>query len=219
MKKVGLCSLALASVLTLSGCKGTTNDVEKQIEKMETVVKEGKIFEEDYAIITKDESGEETNVLIVDDNKVYMVSEKTKIWLEKGRQKTTIYLEKGNEKKYIELDNDEYEEIEEFLEFETYVLEEEYKDYVKILKETLDECNDKDVTCTVKKSLLGKVTFTIDEDYRVGTIVLKGGKVLSLLSKGENYESLTEYEYGNQTVEMPDKDDFDKVTDFFDFFI
>ena len=236
MKKVGLCSLALASVLTLSGCKGTTNDVEKQIEKMEDVVKEGKIFEKDYSYTTSmSNDGEELDVkMIRDNNKMYVEVEadlseffsgKMQLWIEEVDKEYTIYMNFDGEKKYSVYDEDEYEEFEEGFNLLGTTLKDSYESHIDALEDAIDECDEEGVTCEIEKTLLGKVTFNYKDEDGKATYVLKGGKILSVEVKATSeiipgVKSTTkgsmECEYKNQTVEMPDKDDYEKTKDLFD---
>lgn len=222
-RKIGSLALVACLGLTLTGCKGSTNDVEKQIDKIEETIEEGKIFNKDYSInfdfktTTMGASVAIKGFLVKDGDNFYRednageVSSKT--WIIKGDEKYTIYLENATGKHYYTVDLDDTTAIDALLDGD---LKEIYKQEVSTLTLSLESCDEDSATCEVEKSLFGKVTYSIEEEGSSAKYVLKGGKILSSEVKLDGgvavkMETVSEYNYSNQTVKAPNKVEFKEL--------
>ena len=226
MKKIiGCLALVGCLGLTLTGCKGSTNDVEKQIEKMEETVKEGKIFEDDRVVIitrkyTNDKTENSKIKYIKDENKSYFEVEEngktSKIWIEEGEKESTLYINVGAQKYLYTVSQDEYGEGNVILELLQMASAGKafYNMIIEEMEKNLKTCKDKGVSCEVEKTLGGKVTYTHKQDKESTTYIVKGGKVVSVkevkVEGNDTEETTAEIEYENQKVELPNKASYTK---------
>lgn len=238
-KKIGLIALVGCLGLSLTGCKGETDDVNKQLEKMSDVIEEGELFDDDYQI--------KAEMKLTDDGKTstmkyHFEKDKEKYWIkieiddgneekyieswvgEKDDKFYAFYDNNGKDKIYAEIDSEDVDEaIGEAMDgvegMETN-LKDLYDAAYGALKAMVETCNSNQsdkITCSVDKSLFGKVTLTLESDAIFGegkmttSYSLKGGKLRETTIKSDEAEVTMKLGYGNQIVRLPDTDDFKKA--------
>lgn len=240
-KKIGLIALVGCLGLTLTGCEGSTEDLNKQMTKMNKVIEDGDLFDDDYQvkgemIVVSD--GERNSVkyhLEKDDDNIWVKMETVEdgeekyfeTWAGEKDDKYYAFYDDNGKKTYASVDEDEMEDaIEDVvsgIEGLGTSLDSLYKTLAESLKGTLKSCESKltGTTCNVEKSIFGTVKFTITQEVAGATTEmsysLRGGKIREVSTKmtyGEDsMEIIMKYSYWNQIVRLPKIDEFEKIGD------
>lgn len=207
MKKkiLGLCTAVCLGV-TLTGCSATADDLENQLEKMEAIIEEGDIYEDDWALSAEYE-GQDVTVKKDGDNfymDMNMDGNVGEVWMIKDGAKYTVYGKMDGKKYKAEVDTEEVEAM--LAEFD---IKEYHEGFFEILKAVPEACEEEGVTCEFEKNLFGKFTASMEVDDTGLTFVIKGGKLLSLSGNVYGTEMSIEFDYGNQRVKAPaDADEY-----------
>ena len=223
--------------LTVSGCKGDTDDVSKQLTKMSNVIEEDDIFDEDYSMKVKIEipSQNKGNSLMeytfkMDDDKVYLDLTTTyrnetssiKVWIEEEDDVYYTYIDNGKSKVYSEYssENDAFKAFDNLGVSINSSLKETYNNLYSELEKLTNDCENEEndtITCSVERTLFGKVTLNTRLESILGSVIestytLKKGKLIRAATKAshDEYESSTviEFDYSNQKITIPNKKDY-----------
>ena len=239
MKKQLSSLLALTICCCVSGCKGNTNDINKQLTKMETLFNKGDFFREDYEIsgeiYTKindndanieyslEKDGDnyhveiETEIGINEDDKQY--------WFIKNGDKYDVYFNNNGTKQYVSVGNVSIDTMLLGLFSSANIrldphLANTYANVKSNIENNLTLCNEgvEGYTCGVERKLILKVIFK--SSYTNGSVTtsslyeLRRGKIDKISSSSSGSESYyrteVEFEYKNQTVNIPNKNEYNK---------
>ena len=221
MKK-GLLSLALVGCLslTLTGCKGSLEDFEDQVDLLEELVEDGDIFEEDWKVImniTADE-GSQKNIVRKDGNMIYTLTQTMvdgeemveKMWTIEEDDGIHVYMESSNGVKDYYVISGEEEEGELVISEPENFLKNVYDMIISLDSELDDICELDGYTCSVEKKMFGKVILTAtEEDGETIEATLKKGKLLEFSYEDEDGRYDFEIEYKDQDISKPNKADFE----------
>ena len=240
-QKIGFITILGALCFSVSGCKGDTDDINKQVSKMNNIIEQGDIFSKDYRIegeISSKYGNNENSIeyLLKKDGSTYYVELESEFndkentiryWLEKENSSYYVYYDDGIDKLYLEInENDKVNDIlgDIFTDAGVSInpdLKTAYENIKSNIESSIDSCNENSIeglTCKVDKTLFGKVTFNMNYSLKgtnsSSSFVLKKGKVMevsSLYTSDNSYvSSEVEFDYGNQKISLPNKDEYVK---------
>lgn len=231
MKKILAILGSFIMVLPLIvGCSTTNQKFDEQIVKMEKVLQEGKIYEDDYSIQAEnyedDETIESVSLKKNGKNIYYNKTQKnssTTIWVGEKDGKYYIYKNINDKKTYREvLETD----IAANLKLLGVNVDELAKNYLEIInsqarKITLScKAVEKSSDCEFEKSLFGGKVSIESEHKQNGitnliNITIKKGKPLNyeevIKSSTTNKKAIIDVDYGKQKISLPDIEGFTKV--------
>ena len=204
-KKILSLLMVFAFGFTIAGCDATMEDVKNQASKMQEIIDDGKLFEDDWALTStiSDEEESMTGTVKKDGGNYYIkfvIGEETREFiLIKDSSTYTVY--DTREKQYTVIGATEVEES-----FDINGLMRTYEEYKEILKELEEDCNEEGTTCKLEKTLFGKLTITvsIDDTDNYLTMVIRKGKLLELGYVMDGLSLNYEFDYGNQKIEAPE---------------
>ena len=204
-KKILSLLMVFAFGFTIAGCDATIEDVKNQASKMQEIIDEGKLFEDDWALTAtmRDEEESMTAIVKKDGDNYYikyaMGEETQELIMIKDSSTYTVY--DTQEKQYTIIGAAEVEES-----FDIDALMGTYEEYKEILKELEEDCNEEGTTCKLEKTLFGKLTITvsIDDTDNYLTMVIRKGKLLELGYVMDGLSLNYEFDYGNQKIEAPE---------------
>jgi len=216
MRKKILSLIMIGSLsLTITGCKADNTDFETQVEKMNQIIEDGKLFEKDYqlkASMFTILNGKKTEIdyhferdgnnywLEMDtDSDLEELDEDIEIWVGKKDEKYYAFYEYDNKKEYNEISSTQVNNLIDskmnLNNFESN-LQDNYLSMVELISETMAECQKDGVVCTYDKSLFGTVTLTMsqqdDADKTEVIISIRKGKLRKLVMKNAKL-----YEYAD----------------------
>ena len=185
MKKIFRLLIVLLCGVMLSGCSIQSYFVKGQCKKIETVMNKGKIFNEDYYILGIGSLFQFTK----DGNNYYyndFNSEKYYIDNDTGYD---VYVITESENTHQTLTYEEFEQI------DLPYLEDIYTKIYLEVQERLKDCDSGRYSCEIGNELFGPKMIDFG-DPNDTFVVLKKGKIM-------RYCFRYEFEYGNQTIEVP----------------
>jgi hypothetical protein len=204
-KKILSLLMVFAFGFTIAGCDATMEDVKNQASKMQEIIDEGKLFEDDWALIaTTSEDDESVSATVKKDGDNYYIKyamgeEIQELIMIKDSSTYTVY--DTQEKKYTIIGATEVENS-----FNVDALMTTYDSYLEALKGMEEGCGKDGVTCELEKNLFGKLTITISKDDTDDylTMVIRKGKLLELGGVMDGVSLNYEFDYGNQKIEAPE---------------
>ena len=204
-KKILSLLMVLAFGFTIAGCDATMEDVKNQASKMQEIIDEGKLFEDDWALTATTSEGDETTSATIKkdgDNyyiKYVMGEEIQELIMIKDSSTYTVY--DTQEKKYTIIGATEVESS-----FDIDALMTTYDSYLETLEKMEEGCSQDGVTCELEKNLFGKLTITVSKDDTDNyiTMVIRKGKLLELGGVMDGVSLNYEFDYGNQKIEAPE---------------
>ena len=226
IKKFMSIAMLICLGLTLSGCKGSIKNVDKQIDKMKNIVEKEELFEEDYKMIyslSKKHSGQtnsyyDKNVTIKKSgNRMYIYTKEgstaTNVWVGEENSKYYVYYNDGTIKEFAEITEGEVNSL--FLELEKkdIGIRGVYDNWIMALETYKGNCNKKDVKCNIEKNLFGsKVDFEYKDTVGKHEIEIKNGVILEISEEetinGDEVDVEINFEYDDQKISWPSRKEY-----------
>ena len=224
-KKSGFVIVAILGML-ISGCKAELTDFQDELTKMNEIIQneESEIFKEDYMIVSrrKEEYRNEERIIKRDGENYYLKEmvdyangsrDVSETWYIKAEGNIYIvYESRSVSLTYREVSATSYEVTSLNVLLNHY--ESYYNEASNIIKNV---CAKDNVVCGYSKGIFGnrtiEVTTTEDKYVTVRTITIKKGKLKGATTEvtgdSNTYEEI-EFDYGNQSVKVSNKDSFKK---------
>lgn len=187
MKKIFRLLIVLLCGVMVSGCSIQSYFIKGQCKKIETVMNKGKIFNEDYYIFGTSSFFEFTK----DGNNYYyhhFLSNSEKYYIDNGTG-YDVYVVDVSENTHQTLTYEEFEQI------DLPYLEDIYTKIYLEVQERLKDCDSGRYSCAIGHELFEPEMINFGDPNNT-FIMLEKGKIMS-------YSFKYEFEYGNQTIEVP----------------
>lgn len=231
-KKFGILTILSCFGLLISGCKAGVEDVKKESEKMDAIIKDGTIFTKDYSIISKiisDDLADDTmdaqieyKVVKDETNYYYKITtsqgeeiKTAEVWIKDKDENTYVmYMDNNGEKSINEVEKKNVAEILNDLRLGASVklLDYFYTETKNKMDQAIDDCDKEgEVTCKASiesKNLLLHIYYPDYKEF----FTIKDGRLnkleTTLFKLSTTSHEITDFTYDDQAIALPNEETF-----------
>lgn len=227
--------MLIISMFVLSGCKSKEENLIKELNRMEEIIVEEKLFNDDYSFsIFTDSYDKKNSFSISKDSESYYISfieedKNIQSWILKDNNCYYAYINNTDDKFYIDLNTDnDYVALKNVIERIgiqdiNFYLKDVYTSVRTNINNLLETCSSEESksVCQIEKKLFSKIEFTIksplSDDSNVEiSFSFKKGKLINMKYEFRKDDIVSqtnwEFDYGSQKIDFNNKSEYKKIS-------